>query len=315
MKYDLNNNEHLITFLNNILERDDLTESAPLIIKFFIITRNYGLINFEDNINKIVNGYDFTDLCLESLSNEPDFNKDKLISLLINNYHDNGFYFHSFPGVYKKSIDELGLIADTRNNDDLKYAEIANKYHFGEYFIKDDKLSVTEKIANTYTMEYAIFAPEWLDMFLKQGNHDIHEAIRRNNASEIESIIENALNFFNYGMQRDPLYNENDYKFLCNYIRDEVNKRYTNGNDEVCIALIEKNKTDDYFKKHVQNNDIRDIKRYIDSNNIDNKQIFEFIIESLSNKKKETTRNIPRNLIRFISYNLKEINLDKETTK
>ena len=37
------------------------------------------------------------------------FNEENLITLLVTNYHDNGFYFHSFPSVYKESIMENGM--------------------------------------------------------------------------------------------------------------------------------------------------------------------------------------------------------------
>ena len=32
------------------------------------------------------------------------FDNNNLVSFLITNYHANGFYFHSFPGIYKDSI-------------------------------------------------------------------------------------------------------------------------------------------------------------------------------------------------------------------
>ena len=178
---------------------------------------------------------------------------NQLISFLITNYHDNGFYFHSLPRVYKDSIIENGILASNRNTNDDKYFEIADKYHFGDYFKKaNNRICISEKLSNLYTTEYTIFTPEWLEMFLKQGNHDIHKIIKNGNIWEINNIATNSLIYFGKSMQRNPLYNEKDFVFLVNYIKNIINKRFINGNSEVGIALIEKAKSDDYFDKHIK---------------------------------------------------------------
>ena len=43
---NLNNNENLIRLFNNLFKNENLANKAPIIMKYFIITRNYGLINF-----------------------------------------------------------------------------------------------------------------------------------------------------------------------------------------------------------------------------------------------------------------------------
>ena len=319
LKYNLDNNGELISFLNNLFTNKDLVDFAPLIMKFFIITRNYGLINYDENISilETCDKESFMELCLKVIKDG--FNKDNitynngnLTKLLINNYHDNGFYFHSFPGIYKDSINELGLLANNRNNNDDKYFEIAKKYHFGSYFENsNNRICLTEKITNNSIKEYALYTPEWLEMFLKQGNYDIHDIYRKGDIKELEPIIENSLQSMKIGMQRNEFYDENDYIFLCSYIKEVVNKRFINGNNLVGIVLIEKRNSDDYFKKHIENKDIEDFNRYIESHKMNDHEIYDFIIETISNGKVETERNIPRHLINIVSYEVFDKELER----
>ena len=314
MNDGLNNNNQLVAFLNNLFRNEKITNVAPNIIKFFIITRNYGLIDYENNINKLQSNYNFEDLCLAVIKqgfqkDHIEFNNDNLTGFLITNYHANGFYFHSFPGIYENSIEENGILANNRNEDDSRYFEIVDKYHFGEYFKKvDNRICVSEKISNFGTSEYAIFTPEWLEMFLKQGNRDIHDAFKKGNINEMQNIADNALNCFHIGMQRNPSYNEIDFAFLSNYIKKIVNKRFSNENNRVSIALIFKDKTDEYFGKHIKTEDIPKFSEYIQMRNMNDKEIFSFIIEILSNGEKTTNKNIPNDMFEIISYNINKEN-------
>ncbi len=317
MNIELNDNNELISFLNNLLKDEELTKVAPNIIKFFIITRNYGLIDYENNLNKLKNNDNFEELCLKIIENgfrkdNIEFNSNNLTNFLIKNFHENGFYFHSFPGIYKDSIRENGLLANNRNSDDDKYFEIVDKYHFGEYFKKsNNRICVTEKIGNPYTTEYAIFTPEWLEMFLKQGNKDIHDAFQNGNIDEMQEIATNSLIYFNNGMQRNPQYNNNDFFFLAKYIKNIINERFINGNNEVGIALIEKKKSDEYFKKHIQIDEADNINNFIKSHNMNPKQILDFITNSLVNGEITTDKNIPSDLINIISYQIKNNEIEQ----
>ena len=310
MNIDLNNNQNLVNFFNELFQNEELTNIAPDIIKFFIITRNYGLINFQENLDKLKNKTNFNELAINVIKkgfqkdNIP-FDNTNLVTFLITNYHDNGFYFHAFPGIYQDSIRKNGIMANSRNEDDEKYFAIATKYHFGEYFVKaNNRICVSEKIGNPYTPEYAIFTPEWLDMFLKQGNYDTHDTFRNGDIKELQTIAQNALNYFHEGMKRNPLYDEKDYLFLSNYIKEVINRRFINGNKEVGIALIEKGKSDIYFKKHIQKEDIVTFNKYIKSQKMNDNDIIDFIINVLSNGEKISNKTIPSNLINIISYQI-----------
>ena len=315
MNYDLNNNSDLITFLGELFKDQTLSLHAPLIMKFFIITRNYGLINYQENINKICNNENFIELCLETIKNgfkkdNITYNNDSLIGFLIKNYHDNGFYFYSFPGVEKESITRDGIVATRKNESDDKYYEIIDKYHIGPYFRDPNNgVSVTEMI-DEKTNEKALFAPEWLEMVLKQGNHDIHDAYVRGDVREMQEIADNALIVFRVGMVRNPDYSNKDCDYLAHYIKEMVNKRFKDGNNEVCIALIEKRNSDEYFKKHIHEEDQEDFSNYVKSHKMTDEEIFQFVIESLSNKKLTTDKSIPSDLIRIISYQVNDYTFD-----
>jgi hypothetical protein len=313
MKYNLNNTSELVSFFNYIFKDNRLTNKAPEIMRFFIITRNYGFINYKDNIIKLLNGANTLDLSLEvikkgfELCNET-FTNDSLIKLLITNYHQNGFYFHSFPGIYYDSIIQNGLLSNNRNELDNKYFAIAEKYHFGEYFTKsNNRVCVSEKIGSPSTSEYAIFTPEWLNLFLKQGNGNIDKEYANGDINELTPIINNALNYFKEGMKRNPSYNENDYDFLCTYINDCVTKRFVDGNNKIGICLIEKDKADNYFGKHIKEDDIPSFTKYIETRGFKEKEIMWFIIEGLSNGEKKSNNSIPKELINIVSYEIGEI--------
>lgn len=321
MNGSLNNNDNLVMFLNKLFQNENLTDKAPLIMKFFIITRDFGLKDIQENINKIMNNYNFLSLCLETIQNGfheqgIEFNNENLINFLITNYHDNGFYFHSFPGIYFNSIKERGILANNRNENDNRYYQIVAKYHFGEYFKSaDNRVCVSEKISNFGTVEYAIFTPEWLEMFLKQGNDDIHEAFKNGDVDEILKLADNSLSFFKEGMQRNPLYDENDFIFLENYIKDIISKRFMAGNNKVGIALIEKSDADTFFGKHIKKEDIPQFSEYIKARNMKEKDIFDFIIETLSKGEKVSSNSIPNHMLKLITYNLDKPKekLDKTT--
>lgn len=318
LKYNLNNNSDLINFFNELFRNEDLTQNAPLIMKFFIITRNYGFIDYEENINKIIDGYNFTNLCLETIKkgfirNNIEFNNENIISLLINNYHENGFYFYSFPGIYKDSIKEFGLLINNHNLSDQKYNQITEKYHFGSYFENNNNsISVTE-MKDNYNIIDTLYAPEWLEMFLKQGNQDIRDAFRKGDTTELDIIADNALAYWQNGMKRNELYNENDFIFLCSYIKDVINKRFRNGNNEIGVALIEKSKASDYFKKeYIKSEDAANFNNFTTSKNMDYIQVFDFIINLFTKGKVTSDKSIPNHLINIVSYQLND-NLINQT--
>ena len=313
---NINENVNLVNFLNELLKDSSLSDIGPLIIKFFIITRNYGLIDYQDNIEKLRNT-DFKSLCLETIEKgfKKDniiYNNDNLVKLLVTNYHDNGFYFHSFPGIYKESIINNGLLANNRNKDDEAYFNIANKYHFGDYFVeKNNIICVTEMLGKSFTNEYALLTPEWLDMFLKQGTRNSQEAFMRGDVLEMQKIADTAIEVFNFGMQRNPNYDEKDYLILKSYIKTVVERRFSNGNKDIGIALIPKKKSDKYFKNHIKEEDIPDIIKYINTRNNDP---YDFLIDTLPNAQKYTEEDIPNDLIYIISYQTKEKELDNDKT-
>ena len=311
MAVNLNNNQDLINLFNMLFQHEKLTRVAPNIMRFFIITRNFGLMNYKDNIVKLMNNANPDKLALEIIKEgfrlkHISFDEENLITLLVTNYHDNGFYFHSFPSIFKESIMENGLLASRRNEMDEKYFAIASKYHFGEYYTSaNNRICVSERIGVPYTTEYSILTPEWLYEFLKQGNGDITESFTNGNIDELDDIVENALNSFKIGMERNPEYDEKDFLFLREYIKDVVDKRFAKGNNEVDIALIEKAKSDEYFTKHIGQNDIPKLITSMKTYNLPSSEIYHFIIESLSEGIKITDKNIPKELLSIVSYNIK----------
>ena len=320
MNYNLDNNDELISFFNEIFEDINITSYAPNIIKFFIMTRNYGLINYADNINKLVNGTDVNKLALEVIKdgfsrNNIPFDKHNLIALLIRNYHQNGFYFHSFPGVYEDVIRQNGLLASGRNNGDDRYFQLINKYNFGGYFSKsENRVCVTEKLSVIDTHGFALETPEWLNQFLKLGcdQFAVDEAFKNGDIPKLMELATQALLNMRIDMMKNPNYDPDDYSFLKEYITNIIQSRFRNGNDKVGIALIEKQKSEKYFGDFPKDSDISNLEGYVNATNSNENRIIQFIVDDLSNGEKNTEESIPSDLIRILSYRIRKISYDYE---
>jgi len=321
MNYDLNDNSNLIKFLNKILQDHELAKIGPNVIKFFIITRNYGLIDYQNNINQLKSNVKIDELIIKVIKDgfirdKIVYTKHSLLPLLINNYHQNGFYFHSFPDSYRESIMENGILANNRNNDDDKYYEIMKKYDFSSYFTNsNNRACVSEKLSVYGTHEYSLYTPEWLEYFIGLGIGDIHESFYRGNLEEMINITKESLLNIKKDMMKNSSYDENDYLFLEEYIMNIVYDRFKNGNDIIDIAFIEKQQSTDYFGKYITKEDINDFKDYIIARKLDEREIFNFIIESMSNGEKDSEKSIPSNLINIVSYKIKNDTKEDDKTK
>lgn len=311
MKYDLNDNNDLINFFNYLFRNEELNSKAPTIMKFFILTRNYGLNNFEKYINKIYYDNDFFGAVIDAFNNgfkedNIEFNNTNFIAAIINNYYENGFYFHSFPGIYAKSISENGILASNRGENDDKFYEIVKKYRFGEYFEKSkNRVCVTEKLDNFSVREYALFTPEWLEFFLKIGYDDFHDIYERGNLDEMLNVSNIALQNIKTNMKEKPYYNENDFLFLANYINNIVYNRFKNGNNHIGIALIPRKNSKEYFGEKFSINNKASFEKYFNDNLFSKKAIVDFLINTLPVGEKNTDKTIPNNIFGIVTYDIK----------
>lgn len=318
MNYDLNDTKNLTLFLNQILDNEENNYKAPNIIKFFILTRNYGLTNAIDYINRIYNNENLLDIAIDAIKNgfmkdNIEFNNTNLINIVYKNFHENGFYFHSFPGIYKDSIDKNGLLTNKRNKLDEIFYQIIRKYQFGEYFEKSkNRICVTEIINNFSVYEYSIFTPEWLELFLKLGNVDIHDAFERGNLEEIEDISNISLNNIKEYMKKNINYSDQDYIFLKQYIDDAIYNRFKNGNNQIGICLIPKKDTKEYFGESLSFDNIEKLERIFNEQNYDKKEIINFFTNNILIGEKTTIENIPRELFEIVTYNIKTKNLEEK---
>ena len=312
LKYDLNDNTQLVNFFkhlfNNEIKNSELFSKAPEIMKFFIITRNYGLNNMQEYINRIYYNNDFTNTVVDAFINgfkkdNIEFNTKNLIEAIINNYHKNGFYFHSFPGIYANSINENGILANNRTKNDDTFYEIIKKYNFGKYFEKSqNRICLTEVLNNYSTHEYAIFTPEWLDIFLNTWHGDSHNIYERGDLDEIRKvIIESSQNIKNF-MKKNPNYSESEFIFLLNYINNIANNRFKNGNSHVGIALIPRKKLKEFLGEKYEINYNEDLEKIL--NNKSPVQIVHFLTNILVKNEITINKNIPKNLLEILVYNI-----------
>jgi hypothetical protein len=142
----------------------------------------------------------------------------------------------------------------------------------------------------------------------------VHEAFRRGNLEEMINLTKDSLANIKNDMMKNNQYDENDYSFLEKYITGVVYNRFQNGNDTISIALIEKQKSVDYFGKYIASEDYQVFHDYIIARKLEEKEIFNFIIESMSNGEKDSEKSIPKDLINIVSYQLKTETLENNKT-
>ncbi len=280
---DLNNNEDLIRFINELLDNDKVNVVAPALIKFFIITRNYGLINLRDNIHAIYNGKDFEMLVSHAIRNgfENDgvqFNAANLIKLLVKNYHENGFYFYSFPGIYLNQIKENGL--PIKNDPEIE--KIIDKYNLGDLFNRREK--VVEYLHNRKTHENALKC--------SLGEIDI---------DELKQL-----------MKKNSAYKEADFILLCGYI-EKVLRNYIDSKHSLGIALIEKSKVEDYFGKRIDTSIVKQLEDFAMYSHMSDYDMIRFITSNISSNEEEIIRPIPKELLNLYIYGIEESEKQKNS--
>ena len=136
---NINDNNELIEFLKILLQNEIINEKAPELIKFFIITRNYGLINLQDNIKSIYQNENLENLITKAImdgfkkDNIP-YTAESILYFLINNYHENGFYYYEENSPKNKIITDY--IGNNSNNSQVRLGLIPKKNsekYFGKY--------------------------------------------------------------------------------------------------------------------------------------------------------------------------------------
>lgn len=319
MKYNLHNSKELINFFNLLFNSEfkngELNDKAIEIMKFLIITRNYGLINLDESINKIYNN-DLIGAIMDAFTNgfkqdNIEFNKKNLIETIIKNYDENGYYFHFFPGTYEKSIKEQGIITNNKTAADNTFYEIIKKYQFGTYFERSQNRICLTASLNQINTQYAIFTPEWLEMFLGSWNIDTYDIFENRDLNEIKNTFNTISKNIKTFMKQNAHYKEEEFQFIINYINNVIDNRFKNGNSLIGVAIIPRKQINNLLpeRKSTANND--ELINYL--NNLSYHQIIKLLIERILTEQEITIKqNIPTNLFETIVYS---INQKKEYNK
>ena len=271
----LENNNELCLFIKELFYNKTINQKAPEIIKFFIITRNYGLINLRSNIEKLYLERDFEGIVADAIldgfkqDNIP-YNAKNIIKLLITNYHENGFYYYSFPGFLIDYIQKNGIPFK------LGSAEI-------------------QKIINKYKLEsdfnYSFKVVEYLDN-RKTYNNAFNFPLKNINSNEIK---EKMLN--------NKYYKNDDYYKLYTFV-EQLLRKYIESEENLGIALIEKKKVEDYFGKPMDAIVINPLSEFVNKTQMSDKEIIRFITETLCNHENEVIRTIPPELLNIFTYEI-----------
>lgn len=141
---DLNNNDELIIFFNTLLQNKTVNKKAHKLIKFFIITRNYGLINLQNNIEEIFLGKDLeyliTKVIMDGFKKDNiSYTSENILKLIVTNYYENGFYYYIFPYQNNNQIKNQGIKAESDT-----ITKLFHKYQLEKYINKIDTIIITD---------------------------------------------------------------------------------------------------------------------------------------------------------------------------
>lgn len=250
-KYNFDNGEELAKFLNKIFTNSTIAKKAPDVMKFFILTRNYGQHGKDAYIKRILSGDDVeklaTQIIIKGLTAEgKKVNVKTFTETVIKNYIENGYYFYSFSDSYKELIDQNGLnIYKIMFTDDeqKRFSDIMENYMDSSYFKKVlTQITLTGALNAESSIEDAVQSPEWLKMFLLYSckNNQIEDVWNSGNYDELISIAKNSIEIVKENMMKKRMYSKEDYHFLQKFIISQVEKRFKNGNNKLGIALIPK---------------------------------------------------------------------------
>lgn len=102
-------------------------------------------------------------LNLTDLENEN--NKKKIIDFFYNKYIVEGYFYHSFPSIYKSNVSEDGINNYTLPEELTEIDSILSKYKIGELFTEEfdrgTHISITDSLFMAYF--YAVGAPYYLE--------------------------------------------------------------------------------------------------------------------------------------------------------
>lgn len=250
-KYNFDNGEELVKFLNKIFTNSSIAKKAPDIMKFFILTRNYGQHGKDAYIKRILNGDDVEKLAAQAIikgisSEGKKVNVKTFTETVIKNYIENGYYFYSFSDSYKELIEQNGLKINKimfSDIDSQRFADIMETYMDSSYFKKVlTQITLTGALDDESTINEGIQSPEWLKMFLLYScpNNQIEDIWNRGDYNQLVSIAKNSIEIVKENMMKKRMYSKEDYHFLQKFILSQVKQRFENGNNKLGIVLIPK---------------------------------------------------------------------------
>ena len=251
-KYNFDNGEELVKFFNKIFTNSSIAKKAPDIMKFFILTRNYGQHGKDAYIKRILNGDDVeklaTQAIIKGISTEgKKVNVKTFTETVIKNYIEKGYYFYSFSDSYKELIEQNGLNINKimfSNNEQERFSDIMETYMDSSYFKKVlTQITLTGALNDESTINEGIQSPEWLKMFLLYScpNNQIESVWNAGDYNELVTIAKKSIEIVKENMMKKRMYSKEDYQFLQKFILAQVKQRFEKGNNKLDIALIPKN--------------------------------------------------------------------------
>ena len=176
------------------------------------------------------------------MNDEPHTTQDreKIYAYFLENAVHKGFYFHSFNGIFEKSIRENGLDPHTRMWDwnELRKvgtifakAGIPGVLGWGE-LNSEGKISLGDETTNLYP--YAVSSPEWFAQFTSQGFHIPNQ----------EPYDKKAFYKRNYDSAK------NNITTLCEQLMSRAGKDIEAGKAYPNITLDEKIEIFQFFEKY-----------------------------------------------------------------
>lgn len=163
--------EYLILFPESVELRSylsELTEGINLLDGWS--DYNFNKFKLEKLFKRILNevGVDEVDT---------DDSKEVVFQYVIDKFIKNGYFYHSFNGIFEESIRKNGLDPDIRTWDWEELGKVSKifKSHGHRMILGwadlncEKKTSIADSIGNIY--RYALASPEWFAQFVAEGSH------------------------------------------------------------------------------------------------------------------------------------------------
>lgn len=228
-------------------------------------------------------------------------NKKKIIDFFYNKYIVEGYFYHSFPSIYKSNVSKNGVNNYTLPEELIEIDSILNKYKieglFTEEFDRGNHISITDSLFMAYF--YAVSAP----YYLEEISINLDRSKKTNDKAYMLKNYDKCKNNINEVIKRKEM-KEKDKNILMDFFNREW-ERLDISNSIPITAMIK--------RKYINKNSLSNYNEILEKSiNLDISSSIKKIFESRYNEE-NINISIPADKLELIELpNIKELCKEKE---